>query len=29
MRSPYFLIVGAAKSVRTNLYEYLFRHPQI
>lgn len=29
MRLPNFLIIGAAKSATTSLYEYLTRHPQI
>lgn len=29
MRLPNFLIIGAAKSGTTTLYQYLCKHPQI
>ena len=29
MTKPDFIIIGAAKSGTTTLYEYLCRHPQI
>ncbi|MEQ9237522.1 sulfotransferase domain-containing protein [Coleofasciculus sp. E2-BRE-01] len=29
MKLPYFLIIGAAKSGTTTLYQYLCRHPQV